>query len=656
MSGTHTPGPPPGSYRRHNLPVILVVALVTGTLGAMAALPTATPEETRTLASRFRMDVQTLPDVPVPAGGVEHPVNQTARHMQFYFYQVGESVALGDLDGDGLPNDLCRTDVKSKALEIRPVPGTGDRYAPFVVDFGPRVDRRTVHPSVCRLADINEDGLTDVLVAFYGRAPLLLLRQPADGPAPLTQGLYATEELIPSGQAERWWTATAAFSDVDGDGHQDLIVGNYYPDGAEITNPDSAVPFEMNADFSRARNGGLNRIFLHTSGPQRYTDAGNVFPGDGARAWTLAIGAADLNRDGLSELYIANDFGPDQLLLNESTPGSVKLRELTGRQSAATPESAVMGLDSFKGMSADFGDINGDGAFDISVSNIGSPFALGESHFLWESTGQAAEMREGRAPYIERGLERGVAHSAWGWDTRFEDFDNDGTLELVQATGLVKGRDNKWPDLAQVGASNDTFVRYQSSWPKFLEGAEVDGSFPNPFWVRGAGDRYVDVSTEVFPGLTPATRGIAVGDVDGDGRVDMAFANFWESSQFIRNASEPGAFLGLHLLLPAADAPSDAGLIVHDGHPRWREGVPAVGAMVEITPAGAPAQMRQVDGGNGHSGQRSAEVRFGLGRSAPGAVPVRITWRDWNGKMRHQTLTLTPGYHTVVLGESGETR
>jgi hypothetical protein len=136
----------------------------------------------------------------------------------------------------------------------------------------------------------------------------------------------------------------------------------------------------------------------------------------------------------------------------------------------------------------------------------------------------------------------------------------------------------------------------------------------------------------------------------------MAFANFWESSQFIRNASEPGAFLGLHLLLPAADATSEHGLTVHDGHPRWREGVPAVGAMVEITPAGAPAQIRQVDGGNGHSGQRSAEVRFGLGRSAPDAVPVRITWRNWNGKMRHQTLTLTPGYHTVVLGESGETR
>ena len=93
-------------------------------------------------------------------------MNKTATHMQYYYYQVGESAALGDLDGDGLPNDLCQTDVRAKTAMVSPVPGTGDRYKPFTLDFGKFVDRVTEYPSVCRIADMNEDGLADILIAI----------------------------------------------------------------------------------------------------------------------------------------------------------------------------------------------------------------------------------------------------------------------------------------------------------------------------------------------------------------------------------------------------------------------------------------------------------------------------------------------------------
>jgi len=618
------------------------------------------------------MKTITLPPVPVPAGGVVFPVNQTVRHMPFYFYQVGESAALGDLDGDGLANDLCQTDVRAKSMRVMPAPTTGDRYPAFSVDFGQLVDRVTEYPSVCRFADMNEDGLADLLVAFYGRPPLLLLRRaPASlaAGAQVSQASFEIAELVP-GLEERWWTATAAFADVDGDGHQDVIVGNYYPDGAEITDASSNRPFEMNNDFSRARNGGKNRIFLFVESASgdapsvRYRDAGDVFPDDGEFAWTLAIGAANLDRDGLPDLYIANDFGPDQLLWNRSQPGAVSFRELKGEKGFFRPESSVLGYDSFKGMSADFGDVNADGVFDISVSNIGSPFALGESHFLWMSTGDVSRLDNGIAPWKEEAIDKGVAHSAWAWDTRFEDFDNDGVLELVQATGLVKGKDNKWPDLAQVGAGNDAFVKYQSAWPNFTQGsAEVDGSFPNPFWALARDGRYVDLSSELFPGLTPATRGIAVADVDGDGLPDMVYANFWEDSLFIKNESPVGQFLGLHLLLPVALP--EAGLTpptsptmtrTRAGHPTWREGTPAIGAFVEIDGLAGGRQIRQVDGGNGHSGQRSPEIRFGLGSAKVDAVAVRITWRDAQGVLHKEALTLAPGYHTVLLAASRKIR
>jgi hypothetical protein len=652
--------------RKQNFQVVIAVLGVVGVLSFLSRLPSVPAAEVKALATQFRFASQKLPQVPIPEG-VVYPVNKTAAHMQFYFYQVGESAALGDLDGDGLPNDLCLTDVRAKTAMVRPVPGTESRYNPFVLNFGKLFDQVREWPSVCRIADMNEDGLADLFIAFYGRPPLLLLRRNAADlkpQSPLSMDSFTVAELVP-GLSQRWWTATATFADIDGDGHQDITIGNYYPDDAELTDTD--IPFEMNNDFSRARNGGKDRIFLYTGSESGaapkvvYRDAGDVFPNRGAYAWTLAVGAADLDRDGLSDLYIANDFGPDQLLLNRSQPGAVKFQELTGEKGFFRPTSMVIGHDSFKGMSIDFGDINNDGIFDMTVSNIGSPFALQEAHFLWTSTGQMDRIANGVAPWVDRADDDGVAHSAWAWDSKFEDFNNDGVLELVQATGLVKGTENRWPDFAQVGGSNDTFVKHQSVWPRFLEGSDVDGSYPNPFWVRSSSGRYADLSTDLFPGLLPATRGIAIADVDGDGYSDMVYANFWEESDYIKNQTTGNRFLGLHLLLPlasnvgGAQAPSIT--TVHDGHPTWREGTPAIGAFVEAVIPNGSHQIRQVDGGNGHSGQRSPEVLFGLGHtSATAEVTVKITWRNFKGALQRDEVSLKPGYHTIVLGAQGGTR
>jgi enediyne biosynthesis protein E4 len=654
------------SRRKQNLPVLIAVFCVVGTLGALAHIPHAPADEVARIAERFRFSLQTLPPIPVPAGGVVFGANKTAADIQLYLYQVGASAALGDLDGDGLPNDLCLTDVRAKSAMVRPVPGTGDRYTPFVLDFGNLIDHVTEYPTVCRFADMNEDGLEDIFVAFYGRPPLLLLRRAPDNLSPhtpLSMASFSVVELVP-GLKERWWTSTATFADIDGDGHQDIIIGNYYPDGAELTDASSDKPFEMNSDFSRARNGGKKRIFLYAGSksgadPQvSYQDAGDVFPNHGGTAWTLAIGAADLDRDGLSDLYIANDFGPDQLLWNRSKPGVVKFQELHGKKGFFTPASMVIGQDSFKGMGVDFGDVNQDGIFDFYISNIASPFALQESHFLWTSTGHMEDLKAGIAPWVDRADELGVGHSAWAWDARFEDFDNDGTLELVQTTGLVKGTRNRWPDFAQLGGTNDTFVKYPSLWPKFLAGSDLDGSSSKPFWVRGSDGHYVDISSVVFPDMTAPGRGIAVADVEGNGYPDMVYANYWSDSVYVKNESAGNLFLGLHLLLPidtGQGSASAAGSIrVHDGHPTWREGTPAIGAFVEAEMPNGERQIRQVDGGNGHSGQRSPEIRFGLGKTSATEIPTRITWRDFHGTLHHDQLTLAPGYHTVLLAAQGD--
>ncbi len=648
--------PRPTNSRPARIAVFVACAVLFG----VSRLPSTDPATRAKMAEDFRFTAFVLPPPPTPEGGVVYGVNPSAPQLKTYLHPIGGSVAFGDVDGDGRSNDLCYGDIRSKSLLIAPVQGTGERYAPFVLDFDLPVGREVSWPGTCRLVDMNEDGLTDVFVTMFGRPPKVFLRKDngEGSAAPLVASAFAAQELVP-GSDEAWMSPAATFTDVDGDGHLDIVVGRYFKESFEVYNSRSTVPIEMNDSFTHARNGGENRIFLWagaTSGPEptvQYRQVEDPFPGDTEHGWTLAVGAGDIDKDGLSDLYISNDFGPDTLLLNRSKPGAVSLIELKGVETASTPESQVLGQDTFKGMGIDFADLNGDGLLDMYVSNIASKLGMGEVHFVWMSTGDVAAMERGVAPYEERSEALGVAYSAWAWDSRMDDFNNDGVLELVQATGLFKGDIDRWADIAQLALVNDNFVKDPRRWPVIPPNTDIDGWDPNPFFVRGEDGRYVDLSAELFPGVLPNSRGIATADVDGDGDLDMAWGNHWEDSFFYRNdAPSAGAFLGLHLLLPPADAP--ASRVVREGHPSWREGSPAIGAFVTVRTPDGRSFVRQVDGGNGHTGARSPDLHLGLGEVAANAdLDVEITWRDRAGTLHNDKLTMRPGWHTVVLAEPG---
>jgi enediyne biosynthesis protein E4 len=333
----------------------------------------------------------------------------------------------------------------------------------------------------------------------------------------------------------------------------------------------------------------------------------------------------------LPEVYIANDFGPDRLLHNRSTPGDLKFALLEGKRDLTTPKSCVLGHDSFKGMGVDFGDLNGDGLLDIYVSNIATRFGLTESHFLWLSTGETGKMKEGIAPYSHGSEKLGLSRSGFAWEARLADFDNDGVLEAIQACGFIKGKINRWPELQALGTSNDQIVQNPRFWPTFRPGADLSGHDCNPFFVRGADGRYHNVGPLL--GLTEpmVCRGIAIADVDGDGRLDYVTANQWGPSYVFKNESaNPGAFLGLRLIHP--------------------NGSPAIGAVARVILPDGRKLVAQADGGSGHSGRRSPDIHFGLGAlEKTSSVPVEIKWRDKDGKIRQRTLPLVPGWHTIQL-------
>jgi hypothetical protein len=628
----------------------------------MARYPALPRAERAELAARFAFEKSLVPEsANPPSYKYVREVHPSLSRISAWISSLGAAAAMSDLDGDGLPNDLCHIDPRTDLVTVAPVPGTGPRYAPFTLHPAPLpYDARTTAPMGVVPGDFNEDGLMDVLMYYWGRTPVMFLRRHAGvepgRPAALRAADYAPCELTDSG--ERWFSNGAVQADLDGDGHVDLVIGNYFQDGGHILDPKAGGVEVMHEGKSKALNGGKKHLFLWTGATAgdpptvRFREVTGVLDPDVEHGWTLAIGAADLDGDLLPEIYLGYDFGPDRLLHNRSTPGHLKFAVLEGRRRFTDPKSCVLGRDSFKGMGCDFGDVNGDGWLDIYVSNIATRFGLTESHLLWLSTGRPAEMKEGVAPYVQASERLGLSRSGWGWDCRLADFDNDGVLEAIQAVGFVKGKINRWPELQSLGTSNDRIVHDPRLWPSFTPGMDLSGQELDPFFVRAADGRYYDIGPEL--GLTEpmVTKGVALADADADGRLDFVLANQWEPSFFFRNlAPGTGAFLGLHLRHPLAAA-ANAPLQTRAGHPGPDlHGRPAIGAEARMRLPDGRRLVAQVDGGSGHSGRRSQEIHFGLGQLAADAkLDVELRWRNRAGQPRQTTLKLAPGWHTVLLG------
>ena len=620
-----------------------------------ARVPDISASERMHLASRFHFVPHVFPMASDAKPKNVRAVQPSLKRISAWISSVGAAVAVGDLDSDGLSNDVCLVDPRTDKVTIQPAPETGNRYAPFELT-PPHNDPTTTAPMGCLIGDLNEDGLLDVVVYYWGRTPVAFLRKSGTPgrAASLRAEDYVAVELVPGG--ERWYSNAGLFADVDGDGHPDLIIGNYFQDGAHILDSSATGTEVMHNTKSRSFNGGAKHILLWKEPKEkneliRFEEAKNVFPPEVEHGWTLGAGAADLDGDLLPELYFAHDFGPDRLLHNVSTPGHVAFRLLQGHRGFTTPASSVLGKDSFKGMGVDFADLNGDGIPDIFVSNIADDYALQESHFLWLSTGDKDALRQGKAPYVQASEKLGVSRSGWGWDARMADFDNDGKLEIVQALGFIKGKIDRWPELQSLGTSNDSLISNPRLWPGFKPGDDVSGHNQTAFFVEGADHRFHNIAAEVGVASELLGRGIALADVDGDGRLDFIIAGQWGDSYLYRNESSgTGAFLGLHLLLPVKGGPS--AFQVRQGHPSTDlYGRPAFGATVTVELPGGHKLSGQVDGGSGHSGKRSADLHFGLGQISPDTpLKVDLAWRNGSGKIERKTVWLKPGWNSIELG------
>lgn len=421
--------------------------------------------------------------------------------------------------------------------------------------------------------DYDGDGWEDLLVLRFGQS--LLFRNKRNG--------TFEDVTARSGLANKRRNALAAIAfDYDGDGWLDIYLASYFQDVNMFRLDHHNV---MHDSWETSRNGGSN-VFYRNNGDGTFTDVTEA-AGMSDTGWSMALAHGDLDNDGWQDVYVANDFGPDKVFRN------------TGRGRFEDVSQKAIGVDTKKGMNAEFGDFDNDGDLDIYVTNVTEEF-LHECNMLWQNNGKAA--------FTDVSQELNVCDTGWGWAGKFFDYDNDGDLDLHVANGFFYG-DGKGDYLdvllpALWDADEDpSDVR---RWPS-IDGRGIAGRERNVLFTNIEGRTF---KRETDSGLEAAldSRAILIADFDNDGRLDTFLTNQDDVTVLFRNETVThNHWIEIEL----------------DGK---RPNTRAIGARIYIT-AGGKTQMREVNAGNGFGGGSMVRQHVGLGKHAL-IDTLTIRWPD----------------------------
>ena len=474
---------------------------------------------------------------------------------------LGASVSVADFDGDGWP-DLYFTSSRfgePNALYRNRGDGTFEDVAAAAGLAG--LNRPGEGVSMGAVwGDIDNDGREDVLVYRYG---YLALFRNVDG--------RRFEEITERAGLRRWVNSNGAiWLDYDRDGLLDLYVTAYFRDVDLWRLQTTRI---MHDSFEFATNGGKNLLFRNVGGGrfEEVTDSLGV----GTTRWTLAAASADFNSDGWPDLYLANDYGPEELYLNDR-----------GRRFVLT--TAGLESESKSGMSVTLGDAYNRGRLDAFVTNISERGYLFQNNNL-----RLNEMAESRR--FRNVAEGAIADAGWAWGAQFADFNNDGSNELFVANGFISGdrSRNYWYSMSKIAGANGRFFEDARSWPPFGD-ASLSGYERSRVYLNRGVAGWADVAEAVGVHDLYDGRAVAVADLANRGALDVIVANQNQPAVLYRSYPDSANHWIAFRLVGT------------------RSNRSAIGAEI-VVEAGDLVQRRVVDGGSGFASQNDRRPHFGLG-------------------------------------------
>lgn len=568
-------------------------------------------------------------------------VDPRLAHIAKWLLSIGDSVSVADVNKDGLVDIFLSLTLKTGQDRATLYLNRGNfKFEKFDI---PELDNLRHHPKDFGVPtdaiwfDYDNDSDLDLFISVAFGFPVLLKNYLSES------GRLSFRDVTKEGGLHQYGISVSAeIIDANRDGRLDLLIANALPTNLPEYNqetilnifklPDPEFPGDrrmfnfMHRTWYDASNGGEKLLYINH---------GTVFKklspqesGLSEARWTLDIASGDLDGDGYSDIYFANDFGPDQLF-----------RNMGGRHFEPIAGSLVgsLGRDTYKGMNASLGDFDNNGFADIYVSNVHSRLQA-EGSLLWMNQGTLNQ--DGPRAFIDQAVERqALNEKRFGWGATIGDIDRDGRLDILQANGhlddLYDKRYSECPDFwywnSQIGLTPPNIHGFVDAWPD-MRGFCIFPNERNRIYVN-KGSYFLDIAEDVGWNEIGTSRAIALADFDNDGDLDAVVTHLTQIPSIYLNEAEPkgnlAGWLGLQLEGNGVTCNNDA-----------------LGTRIEIEYLVADqkiSQSREVYGSSGLLTQNDRRIFFGLGQFI-GSVNAKISWCG-SDSVSYQVLESNKYYH-----------